>query len=173
MAKHRQRRNRRASSAKQTTRKRRRSPSRATARHHRGGAVDRPGLRSCDQQHCGQSSGATRGLPPSASAGSGDPAAANIPNKLNRHVVPNRRFHLHSRQLPCGIAIDNSVAAGVPVLDQTIKAIQSCGDSAGISSCSSSAIRRERSSPRKYDANLCPTSTAHPPPRRNEPAASS
>jgi PE-PPE domain len=52
--------------------------------------------------------------------GQGDPTGANIPNKLNRHVVPNG-FTYIPVNYPAGIDIDNSVAAGVPVLDQTIK----------------------------------------------------
>jgi hypothetical protein len=66
--------------------------------------------------------------------GRGDPAAAKVPNKLNRHVVPfgDTFPHYIPVSYPAGFDIDNSVAAGVPVLDQTIRdnSNQSCGDPA-------------------------------------------
>ncbi|MEN3318326.1 MAG: hypothetical protein V7643_1727 [Mycobacterium sp.] len=52
--------------------------------------------------------------------GRGDPNAANIPNKLNRHVLPNG-FTYVPVQYPAGFDIDNSVDAGVPVLDNAIR----------------------------------------------------
>jgi diacyltrehalose acyltransferase len=52
--------------------------------------------------------------------GRGDPDAANIPHKLNGTVVPNT-FSYIPVQYPAGFDIDNSVNAGVPVLDQTVK----------------------------------------------------
>ena len=119
MAKHRQQENRRASSAKQTTRKRRRSPSLillgTTAAalstvlvfgHATNNTVDSP-------------AGATRGLH-HRHRRTRRPNAAKIPNKLNRHVVPNG-FTYIPVNYPAAFDIDNSVAAGVPVLDQTIK----------------------------------------------------
>ncbi|HZQ33399.1 MAG TPA: PE-PPE domain-containing protein [Mycobacterium sp.] len=51
--------------------------------------------------------------------GRGDPTAANIPNKLNGTVVPNGYSYVPV-DYPAGFDIDNSVAAGVPVLDQKI-----------------------------------------------------
>ncbi len=119
MAKRRQQKNRRASSATQTTRKRRRSPSlillgtTATALstvlvfgHATNNTVDSSQV---------QLAAATIGI-----GGRGDPNAANIPNKLKRKVVP-KDFTYIPVQYPAGFDIDNSVAAGVPVLDQTIK----------------------------------------------------
>ncbi|OBF29903.1 hypothetical protein A5724_02275 [Mycobacterium sp. ACS1612] len=55
--------------------------------------------------------------------GRGDPDAVNIPNKLQGNVVPfGATFpHYVGVQYPAGFDIDNSVNAGVPVLDQTIK----------------------------------------------------
>ena len=52
--------------------------------------------------------------------GRGDPDAANIPHKLKGTVVPNT-FSYIPVQYPAGFDIDNSVNAGVPVLDQTVK----------------------------------------------------
>ncbi|HET7665332.1 MAG TPA: PE-PPE domain-containing protein, partial [Mycobacterium sp.] len=52
--------------------------------------------------------------------GRGDSAGANVPHKLNGTVVPNTFGYLPV-QYPAGFDIDNSVAAGVPVLDQAIK----------------------------------------------------
>jgi PE-PPE domain-containing protein len=119
VAKHSQQENGRASSAEQTTRKRRPRPSlillgtTATALstvlvfgHATNNTVDSPEV---------QLAASTIGI-----GGRGDPMAANIPNKLNRHVVPNG-FNYIPVNYPAGFDIDNSVAAGVPVLDQTIK----------------------------------------------------
>jgi hypothetical protein len=53
--------------------------------------------------------------------GRGDPNAVNIPNKLQGNVLPPG-FSYIPVSYPAGFDIDNSVAAGVPVLDQTIKA---------------------------------------------------
>jgi hypothetical protein len=52
--------------------------------------------------------------------GRGDPDAANIPNKLNGNARPNG-FSYVPVQYPAGFDIDNSVAAGVPVLDDAIR----------------------------------------------------
>src|SRR6201999_4084833 len=55
--------------------------------------------------------------------GRGDPDAANVPNKLNGTVVPfGTTFpHYLPVRYPAGFDIDNSVAAGVPVLDQAVR----------------------------------------------------
>jgi len=50
--------------------------------------------------------------------GRGDPTAANIPNKLNGHVVTDNYIPVN---YPASFFIDSSVAAGVPVLDQKIR----------------------------------------------------
>jgi hypothetical protein len=52
--------------------------------------------------------------------GRGDPTAANIPNKLQGKVVPTG-FTPIPVNYPASIFINSSVAAGVPVLDQTIR----------------------------------------------------
>lgn len=51
--------------------------------------------------------------------GRGDPTSANIPNKLNATVVPPGYSYVPV-DYPAGFDIDNSVAAGVPVLAQKI-----------------------------------------------------
>lgn len=51
--------------------------------------------------------------------GQGDPTAANIPRKLSGNVVPDE-FDYIPVFYPAGLDIDNSVAAGVPELRQTI-----------------------------------------------------
>jgi diacyltrehalose acyltransferase len=55
--------------------------------------------------------------------GRGDPDPVNIPNKLQGNVVPfGTTFPNYVPvHYPAGYDVDNSVAAGVPVLDQTIK----------------------------------------------------
>jgi diacyltrehalose acyltransferase len=133
VAKHRQGKNRPVSSASMTTQKRRRSPSvlllSATAAavstvlvfgHATNNTVDSSQL---------QLAAATIGI-----GGRGDPNATKVPNKLNRHVVPfgDTFPHYIPVSYPAGFDIDNSVAAGVPVLDQTIRdnSNQSCGDPA-------------------------------------------
>jgi hypothetical protein len=116
VAKHRQK-NRLASSAKQTTQKRRRSPSvlllRITAAavstvlvfgHATNNTVDSPKV---------QLAASTIGI-----GGRGDPTAANIPNKLSGNVVTHKYIPVN---YPASFFIDSSVAAGVPVLDQTIR----------------------------------------------------
>jgi diacyltrehalose acyltransferase len=125
VAKHRQE-NRLASSAKQTTQKRRRSPSvlllSITAAavstvlvfgHATNNTVDSPQV---------QLAASTIGI-----GGRGDPAAANIPNKLQGKVVPNG-FEYIAVNYPASFFIDSSVAAGVPVLDKKIRenSVQSC-----------------------------------------------
>jgi hypothetical protein len=52
--------------------------------------------------------------------GRGDPDAANIPNKLNGNSRPDG-FTYVPVVYPAGFDIDNSVAAGVPVLDDAIR----------------------------------------------------
>jgi diacyltrehalose acyltransferase len=122
LAKHRKPENRRASSATQATQKRRRPPSvlllSATAAavstvlvfgHATDNTADIPQL---------QLAAATIGI-----GGRGDPTAAKIPSKLKGHVVPfGGTFPNYIPvQYPAGFDIDNSVAAGVPVLDQKIR----------------------------------------------------
>jgi PE-PPE domain-containing protein len=53
--------------------------------------------------------------------GQGDPDAVNIPNKLSGNALPNG-FTYIPVHYPAGFDIDNSVAAGVPVLDDAIRA---------------------------------------------------
>lgn len=117
MAKHRQAKSRRASSVQRGARKRRRSPSvlflGTTAAavstalvfgHATNTPADNPQV---------QLAASTIGI-----GGRGDPTAANIPNKLKGHVVTDNYIPV---VYPAGFDIDNSVAAGVPVLDQSIK----------------------------------------------------
>ena len=66
--------------------------------------------------------------------GRGDPAAAKVPNKLQGNVVPKvpkvpEDFAYIPVNYPASFFIDSSVAAGVPVLDRTIRN-PSCGDPA-------------------------------------------
>jgi diacyltrehalose acyltransferase len=120
VAKHHQPKNRRASSAKRTIRKRRRPPSllllSTTAAaispalvfgHATNNTADSPQL---------QLAAATIGI-----GGRGDPNAANVPNKLNGNVLIPPDFNYIPVQYPAGFDIDNSVAAGVPVLDDAIR----------------------------------------------------
>ena len=133
MAKHRQE-IRLASSAKQTIRKRRRSPS-VLLLSITAAAVSTVLVfghatnNTADNSQVQLAAAATIGI-----GGRGDPAAAKVPNKLNRHVVPfgDTFPHYIPVSYPAGFDIDNSVAAGVPVLDQTIRdnSNQSCGDPA-------------------------------------------
>jgi hypothetical protein len=51
--------------------------------------------------------------------GRGDPTSANVPHKLNGDVVPST-FTYIPVAYPAGFDIDNSVEAGVPVLDQAV-----------------------------------------------------
>ncbi len=122
MAKHRQAKNRAAFSSKPTVRKRRKTPSAiflgTTAAavstmlvfgHATNNTVDIPQV---------QLAAATIGI-----GGRGDPGAVNIPNKLQRNVVPfGDTFPNYIPVVyPAGFDIDNSVNAGVPVLDDAIK----------------------------------------------------
>jgi diacyltrehalose acyltransferase len=119
LAKHRKPKRRRPSAAERVVRKPRQSPSPiivgTTAAalsavlvfgHATNDTADSPQV---------QLAAATIGI-----GGRGDPDAANVPNKLNGTVVPNT-FAYIPVQYPAGFDIDNSVNAGVPVLDQTIK----------------------------------------------------
>jgi hypothetical protein len=119
VAKHRQPKNRRASAPRQTARHRRRPASLllvgTTAAalstvlvfgHATNTTADSPQV---------QLTAATIGI-----GGRGDPGAANIPNKLNGNARPNG-FTYIPVQYPAGFDIDNSVAAGVPVLDNAIR----------------------------------------------------
>ena len=164
MAKHRQE-IRLASSAKQTIRKRRRSPS-VLLLSITAAAVSTVLVfghatnNTADNSQVQLAAAATIGI-----GGRGDPAAAKVPNKLQGNVVPKvpkvpEDFAYIPVNYPASFFIDSSVAAGVPVLDRTIRN-PSCGDPA--ETCTfllSSATRRERSSPRRYDAILCPMPTA-------------
>ncbi len=122
MAKHGQSKNRRISSNGQAVRKRRPSPSLVLAGstavalstilvfgHATNNTADSPQV---------QLAAATIGI-----GGRGDPNAANIPNKLQGNVVPFGATPPNYIPVvyPAGFDIDRSVAAGVPVLDQTIK----------------------------------------------------
>ena len=124
MAKHRQQ-NREASSAKQTTQQRRRPPSLillgTTAAalstvlvfgHATNNTVDSSQV---------QLTASTIGI-----GGRGDPAAAKVPNKLRGHVLTHNYIPVN---YPASFFIDNSVAAGVPVLDGAIRH-PSCDDPA-------------------------------------------
>jgi len=122
VAKHRQPKNRRISSNGQAVTKRRPSPSLVLAGstavalstvlvfgHATNNTADSPQV---------QLAAATIGI-----GGRGDPNAANIPNKLQGQVVPFGVPPVNYIPVvyPAGFDIDRSVAAGVPVLDQTIK----------------------------------------------------
>jgi diacyltrehalose acyltransferase len=52
--------------------------------------------------------------------GRGDPDAVNVPNKLSGTVVPGGYTYIPIHY-PADFTIDSSVAAGIPVLDQSIK----------------------------------------------------
>lgn len=118
MAKHCKPKSRRASPGKQTARERRQSPSLilvGTAAalstvlafgHATNNTADSSQVRLA---------AATIGI-----GGRGDADAANVPNKLKGAVVPNT-FAYIPVHYPAGFDIDNSVTAGVRVLDQTIK----------------------------------------------------
>ncbi len=122
MAKHRQPKNRRISSDGQAVTKRRPSPSLVLAGstavalstvlvfgHATNNTADSPQV---------QLTAATIGI-----GGRGDPNAANIPNKLQGNVVPFGVPPVNYIPVvyPAGFDIDNSVNAGVPVLDDAIK----------------------------------------------------
>jgi hypothetical protein len=122
VAKHRRPKNCRISSNGQAATKRRSSPSLVLAGstavalstvlvfgHATNNTVDSPQV---------QLTAATIGI-----GGRGDPNAANIPNKLQGNVVPFGTTPPNYIPVvyPAGFDIDRSVAAGVPVLDQTIK----------------------------------------------------
>ena len=133
MAKHRQE-IRLASSAKQTIRKRRRSPS-VLLLSITAAAVSTVLVfghatnNTADNSQVQLAAAATIGI-----GGRGDPAAAKVPNKLQGNVVPKvpkvpEDFAYIPVNYPASFFIDSSVAAGVPVLDRTIRN-PSCGDPA-------------------------------------------
>ena len=118
MAKHRKPTGRHARSIRGTNRRQRRSPtvvligttSAALSTvlvfgHATGATADTPQV---------QLAAATIGI-----GGRGDPASANVPAKLDGHVVPST-FSYIPVPYPAGFDIDNSVDAGVPVLNQDI-----------------------------------------------------
>ena len=119
MAKHRQSKNRPAFSSKRTVRKRRKTPSAiflgTTAAalstvlvfgHATNSTADIPQV---------QLAAATIGI-----GGRGDPDAANVPNKLDGNALPPT-FTYIPIHYPAGFDIDNSVNAGVPVLDGAVR----------------------------------------------------
>jgi hypothetical protein len=119
VAKHRQRKYRRAFAAKSTTRRRRRPPSvlflGTTAAALSSVLVFGHATNTTVDTSQVQLAAATIGI-----GGRGDPGAANIPHKLNGKVLPPG-FTYIPVQYPAGFDIDNSVAAGVPVLDDAIR----------------------------------------------------
>jgi diacyltrehalose acyltransferase len=122
VAKHRQAKNRRGSSVKRGARQRRRPPSvlfvGTTAAAVSAVLVFGHATNTTPDSPQVQLAAATIGI-----GGRGDPDAVNIPNKLQGQVVPfGSTFPNYLPVVyPAGFDIDNSVAAGVPVLDQTIK----------------------------------------------------
>jgi hypothetical protein len=119
VAKHRQARKRRASAPRQTPRHRRRPPSPlvfgATAAALSTVLVFGHATNTTAGSPQVQLTAATIGI-----GGRGDPDAANIPNKLNGNARPDG-FAYIPVVYPAGFDIDNSVAAGVPVLDDAIR----------------------------------------------------
>ena len=158
MAKHRKRNNRRANSARRPGRNRQ-SPSlvlvgtTATAAalsallvfgHATNTTADSPQV---------ELTAATIGI-----GGRGDPDAVNIPNKLQGNVLIPPDFNYIGVQYPAGFDIDNSVNAGVPVLDAAIKDPDNSGQFLMVVGYSEGAIVAE-----KVRRNLDPSDPGAPP----------
>jgi len=89
--------------------------------------------------------------------GRGDPNAVNIPNKLQGNVLIPPEFNYIGVQYPAGFDIDNSVNAGVPVLDAEIKNPDNAGQFLMVVGYSEGAIVAE-----KVRRNLDPSDPGAP-----------
>ncbi len=89
--------------------------------------------------------------------GRGDPDAVNVPNKLNKHALPPT-FTYIPIHYPAGFDIDNSVNAGVPVLDGVVRDPANTGQFLMVVGYSEGTIVAE-----KVRRNLAPSDPGAPP----------